>query len=127
MADGTQIHTHMCYAEFGDIMDAVVALDVDVISIEAARSQMDLLNDLAAVHYGAGIGLGVYDIHSPTVPSTDDIAHFIAQALQVLPAAQLWVNPDCGLKTRQAPEVSAALAHMVAAAAQARLARFSPV
>jgi 5-methyltetrahydropteroyltriglutamate--homocysteine methyltransferase len=127
VADGTQIHTHMCYAEFGDIMDAVVALDVDVISIEAARSQMDLLNDLAAVHYGAGIGLGVYDIHSPTVPSTDDIAHFIAQALQVLPAAQLWVNPDCGLKTRQAPEVSAALAHMVAAAAQARLARFSPV
>jgi 5-methyltetrahydropteroyltriglutamate--homocysteine methyltransferase len=127
VADGTQIHTHMCYAEFGDIMEAVVALDVDVISIEAARSQMDLLNDLAAVHYGAGIGLGVYDIHSPTVPSTEDIAHFIARALQVLPASQLWVNPDCGLKTRQGPEVSAALAHMVAAAAQARLARFSPV
>ena len=77
VADATQIHTHMCYAEFGDIMDAVVALDVDVISIEAARTQMDLLVDLAAVHYRAGIGLGVYDIHSPTVPSTDEMAAFI--------------------------------------------------
>jgi 5-methyltetrahydropteroyltriglutamate--homocysteine methyltransferase len=112
----------MCYAEFGDIMDAVVALDVDVISIEAARSQMDLLNDLAAVDYGAGIGLGVYDIHSPTVPSTDEITTFIAQALKVLPARQLWVNPDCGLKTRRPPEVAAALANMVAAAHRARTA-----
>jgi len=120
VADGTQIHTHMCYAELGDIMDAVVALDVDVISIEAARSQMDLLNDLAAVHYQAGIGLGVYDIHSPTVPSTDEITRFISQALKVLPAAQLWVNPDCGLKTRRAPEVAAALRHMVDAAHHAR-------
>ncbi len=93
----------MCYAEFGDIMDAVVALDVDVISIEAARSHMDLLNDLAAVDYGAGIGLGVYDIHSPTVPSTDEITAFIEQALKVLPAGQLWVNPDCGLKTSPRP------------------------
>jgi 5-methyltetrahydropteroyltriglutamate--homocysteine methyltransferase len=122
VADDTQIHTHMCYAEFGDIMDAVVALDVDVISIEAARSQMDLLNDLAAVDYGAGIGLGVYDIHSPTVPSTDEITTFIAQALKVLPARQLWVNPDCGLKTRRPPEVAAALANMVAAAHRARTA-----
>jgi 5-methyltetrahydropteroyltriglutamate--homocysteine methyltransferase len=118
--DGTQIHTHMCYAEFGDIMDAVVALDVDVISIEAARSQMDLLTDLAAVDYRAGIGLGVYDIHSPTVPSTDEITAFVAQALKVLPPEQLWVNPDCGLKTRQGEEVAAALAHMVAAAHRAR-------
>jgi 5-methyltetrahydropteroyltriglutamate--homocysteine methyltransferase len=123
VSDATQIHTHMCYAEFGDIMDAVVALDVDVISIEAARSQMDLLNDLAAVHYRAGIGLGVYDIHSPTVPSTDEIAHFLDQALKVLPAAQLWVNPDCGLKTRRAPEVAVALDHMVEAARTARTAR----
>jgi 5-methyltetrahydropteroyltriglutamate--homocysteine methyltransferase len=120
VADATQIHTHMCYAEFGDIMDAVVALDVDVISIEAARSQMDLLNDLAAVDYRAGIGLGVYDIHSPTVPSTDEITHFISQALKVLPAGQLWVNPDCGLKTRQGPEVAAALHNMVDAAHLAR-------
>jgi 5-methyltetrahydropteroyltriglutamate--homocysteine methyltransferase len=118
--DGTQIHTHMCYAEFGDIMDAVVALDVDVISIEAARSQMDLLNDLADVDYAAGIGLGVYDIHSPTVPSTDEITQFIDQALEVLPARQLWVNPDCGLKTRRAPEVAAALHNMVAAAHRSR-------
>jgi len=120
VGDGTQIHTHMCYAEFGDILDAVVALDVDVISIEAARSQMDLLNDLAGVHYAAGIGLGVYDIHSPTVPSTDEITDFIEQALRVLPARQLWVNPDCGLKTRRAPEVSAALHNMVAAAHRSR-------
>jgi 5-methyltetrahydropteroyltriglutamate--homocysteine methyltransferase len=118
--DATQIHTHMCYAEFGDIMDAVVALDVDVISIEAARSQMDLLNDLADVDYRAGIGLGVYDIHSPTVPSTEEITTFIEQALKVLPADQLWVNPDCGLKTRRAPEVEAALTHMVAAARRVR-------
>jgi 5-methyltetrahydropteroyltriglutamate--homocysteine methyltransferase len=120
VADDTQIHTHMCYAEFGDIMDAVVALDVDVISIEAARSQMDLLNDLAAADYGAGIGLGVYDIHSPTVPSTDEITTFIEQALTDLPARQLWVNPDCGLKTRRPLEVTAALGHMVAAAHRAR-------
>jgi 5-methyltetrahydropteroyltriglutamate--homocysteine methyltransferase len=120
VADGTQIHTHMCYAEFGDIMEAVVALDVDVISIEAARSQMDLLVDLAAVDYRAGIGLGVYDIHSPTVPSTDDITHFIEQALKVLPPGQLWVNPDCGLKTRRGPEVATALTNMVAAAHRAR-------
>jgi 5-methyltetrahydropteroyltriglutamate--homocysteine methyltransferase len=118
--DGTQIHTHMCYAEFGDIMEAVVALDVDVISIEAARSRMDVLNDLVAVHYGAGIGLGVYDIHSPTVPSEDEIAAFIDQAMEVLPPRQLWVNPDCGLKTRRAPEVAAALTHMVAAAGRSR-------
>jgi len=120
VANSTQIHTHMCYAEFGDIMDAVVALDVDVISIEAARSRMDLLTDLAAADYRAGIGLGVYDIHSPTVPSTEEITHFIEQAMKVLPREQLWVNPDCGLKTRRAPEVAAALAHMVAAADRAR-------
>jgi 5-methyltetrahydropteroyltriglutamate--homocysteine methyltransferase len=121
VADSTQIHTHMCYAEFGDIMDAVVALDVDVISIEAARSQMDIVNDLAAVDYGAQVGLGVYDIHSPTVPSTDEMTHFIEQALQVLPPDRVWVNPDCGLKTRGEAEVSAALANMVAAARRARV------
>jgi len=120
VTDDTQIHTHMCYAEFGDIMDAVVALDVDVISIEAARSKMDVLTDLAAVHYGAAVGVGVYDIHSPTVPSTDEITHFIEQALAVLPAGRLWVNPDCGLKTRREAEVTAALTHMVAAARRVR-------
>ena len=121
VADGTQIHTHMCYAEFGDIMDAVVALDVDVISIEAARSQMDIVNDLAAVDYRSDVGLGVYDIHSPTVPSEDEITHFIEQALKVLPPDRLWVNPDCGLKTRRDEEVAAALSNMVAAARRARL------
>jgi 5-methyltetrahydropteroyltriglutamate--homocysteine methyltransferase len=121
VADRTQIHTHMCYAEFGDIMDAVVALDVDVISIEAARSKMDIVNDLAAVDYGAQVGLGVYDIHSPTVPAQSEITHFIEQALTVLPAGRLWVNPDCGLKTRRHDEVTAALANMVAAARRARL------
>jgi len=121
VAGGTQIHTHMCYAEFGDIMDAVIALDVDVISIEAARSKMDIVNDLAAVDYGAQVGLGVYDIHSPTVPSTDEITRFIEQALTVLAPDRLWVNPDCGLKTRRDGEVTAALAHMVAAARRARL------
>jgi 5-methyltetrahydropteroyltriglutamate--homocysteine methyltransferase len=120
VGDQTQIHTHMCYAEFGDIMDAVVALDVDVISIEAARSRLDVLSDLAAVGYGAGIGLGVYDIHSPTVPSVEDITDLIDQAAAVLPTGQLWVNPDCGLKTRRAPEVAAALAHMVTAAHRCR-------
>jgi 5-methyltetrahydropteroyltriglutamate--homocysteine methyltransferase len=120
VADGTQIHTHMCYAEFGDILQAVVALDVDVISIEAARSQMDILKELVSVNYAAGIGLGVYDIHSPTVPAEDEIGDAIAAAARVLPAEQLWVNPDCGLKTRKGPEVTAALAAMVGAARRAR-------
>jgi 5-methyltetrahydropteroyltriglutamate--homocysteine methyltransferase len=120
VADGTQIHTHMCYAEFGDILDAVVALDADVISIEAARSRMDLLHDLSAVDYGAAIGLGVYDIHSPTVPSADDMVTLILRAAGVIAPGQLWVNPDCGLKTRRHEEVMPALAHMVAAAREAR-------
>ncbi|HVC70488.1 MAG TPA: 5-methyltetrahydropteroyltriglutamate--homocysteine S-methyltransferase [Acidimicrobiales bacterium] len=121
VAESTQIHTHMCYAEFGDIMDAVVALDVDVISIEAARSKMDIVEDLAAVDCGAEVGLGVYDIHSPTVPEVDEITHLIGRALTVLPADRLWVNPDCGLKTRGHDEVRASLANMVAAARRARL------
>ena len=84
------------------------------------RNVWSVENDLAAVGYGAGIGLGVYDIHSPTVPSTDEITTFIEQALQVLPSAQLWVNPDCGLKTRRGEEVAEALSHMVAAAHRVR-------
>jgi 5-methyltetrahydropteroyltriglutamate--homocysteine methyltransferase len=120
VADDTQIHTHMCYAEFGDIMEAVVALDADVISIEAARSKMEVLHDLAAVHYAAAVGVGVYDIHSPTVPATEEITRLIDLALGVLPADRLWVNPDCGLKTRRPAEVDEALGHMVAAARAAR-------
>jgi len=118
--DSTQIHTHMCYAEFGDVIDAIVALDADVISIEATRSRMDVLADLVAVRYPAGVGPGVYDIHSPLVPSEEDVAALLDRALAALPAGQLWVNPDCGLKTRGWDEVRLALAGMVAAARAAR-------
>jgi 5-methyltetrahydropteroyltriglutamate--homocysteine methyltransferase len=120
VADATQIHTHMCYAEFGDIIDAIVALDADVISIEAARSAMTVLDDLVAARYPAGVGPGVYDIHSPLVPGEEDMAALLATALDALPAGQLWVNPDCGLKTRRWDEVRPALVNMVAAARRAR-------
>jgi 5-methyltetrahydropteroyltriglutamate--homocysteine methyltransferase len=120
VGDATQIHTHMCYAEFGDIIDAIVALDADVISIEAARSRMAVLDDLVAARYPAAVGPGVYDIHAPHVPSEDEIAAQLDRALAALPAGQLWVNPDCGLKTRGWDEVRPALAHMVAAARRAR-------
>jgi 5-methyltetrahydropteroyltriglutamate--homocysteine methyltransferase len=120
VADTTQIHTHMCYAEFGDIIDAIVAMDADVISIEAARSRMDVLDDLVRARYPAGVGPGVYDIHSPHIPTRDEISVLLDRALAALPAAQLWVNPDCGLKTRTWDEVRPALAHMVGAARQAR-------
>jgi 5-methyltetrahydropteroyltriglutamate--homocysteine methyltransferase len=120
VADTTQIHTHMCYAEFGDIIDAIVAMDADVISIEAARSRMDVLDDLVRARYPAGVGPGVYDIHSPHVPTRDEISALLDRALAALPAAQLWVNPDCGLKTRTWDEVRPALAHMVGAAREAR-------
>jgi 5-methyltetrahydropteroyltriglutamate--homocysteine methyltransferase len=120
VADATQIHTHMCYAEFGDIIDAIVDLDADVISIEAARSAMTVLDDLVAARYPAGVGPGVYDIHSPLVPGEEEMAALLATALDALPADQLWVNPDCGLKTRRWDEVRPALVNMVAAARQAR-------
>ena len=116
----TQIHTHMCYAEFADILDAVVALDADVISLEAARSGMDMLEHLAGHRYPAAVGPGVWDIHSPQVPSTAAIAALLRAALTVVDADQLWVNPDCGLKTRGWPEVRASLEHLVAATAQVR-------
>ena len=120
VGDATQVHTHMCYAEFGDIIDAIVALDADVISIEAARSAMAVLDDLAAVRYPAGVGPGVYDIHSPLVPAPEDVVALLDRATAALPAGQLWVNPDCGLKTRRWDEVRPALAAMVAAAHTAR-------
>ncbi len=118
--DATQIHTHMCYAEFGDIIDAIAALDADVISIEATRSRMAVLDDLVAARYAAGVGPGVYDIHSPHVPTQDEIAALIDAAVEALPPGQLWVNPDCGLKTRRWDEVRTALANMVAATRDAR-------
>jgi 5-methyltetrahydropteroyltriglutamate--homocysteine methyltransferase len=114
--DSTQIHTHMCYSEFNQIMDAIAALDTDVISIESSRSKMELLNAFVHFQYPSEIGPGVYDIHSPRIPSKDEIVDLLKRAAHVLPVENLWVNPDCGLKTRTWQEVHAALSNMVAAA-----------
>jgi 5-methyltetrahydropteroyltriglutamate--homocysteine methyltransferase len=120
VSDATQVHTHMCYSEFNDIIEAVAAMDADVISIETSRSRMELLDAFTRFQYPNGIGPGVYDIHSPRVPTEVEMADLLARALQVLRPDQLWVNPDCGLKTRGWPEVSAALKGMVAVAKAAR-------
>jgi 5-methyltetrahydropteroyltriglutamate--homocysteine methyltransferase len=119
--DETQIHTHMCYAEFQDIIEAVAAMDADVISIETSRSQMELLRTFGEYRYPNQIGPGVYDIHSPRIPTTEEMADLLRKACQVLSAKQLWVNPDCGLKTRRWEEVRPALLAMVEAARIARL------
>lgn len=116
----TQVHTHMCYAEFGEILPAIEALDADVISLEAARSHMEIAGELAAAGYRREAGPGVYDIHSPRVPSEREISDLIDRALRALPAERLWVNPDCGLKTRAPGEVRAALENLVAAARRVR-------
>jgi 5-methyltetrahydropteroyltriglutamate--homocysteine methyltransferase len=118
--DHTQIHTHMCYSEFNDIIEHIAAMDADVITIETSRSQMELLEAFAKFKYPNEIGPGVYDIHSPRVPGTDEMVTLLGKAAELLPAAHLWVNPDCGLKTRKWPETKAALENMVAAAKQAR-------
>ena len=118
--DSTQIHTHMCYSAFGDILPQIAALDADVITIETSRSDMALLQDFARFHYPNQIGPGVYDIHSPRTPRADEMTALLEQALQVIPARRLWVNPDCGLKTRSWPEVEAALQRMVAVAKNLR-------
>jgi 5-methyltetrahydropteroyltriglutamate--homocysteine methyltransferase len=120
VADETQIHTHMCYSEFNDIIEAVAKMDADVVSIESSRSQMDLLEAFARFRYPNGIGPGVYDIHSPRVPSREEIIALLEKALRHIPAAQLWVNPDCGLKTRTWDEVVPALRAMVEAAQAVR-------
>ena len=120
----TQIHTHMCYAEFGDILDAVISLDADVISLEAARSGMRVVEELAERGYPAAVGPGVYDIHAPRPPTTDEMRAMLAVAVNALPIKQVWVNPDCGLKTRSEAEVLPALRHLVEAA---RLTRASVV
>lgn len=114
--DETQIHTHMCYSEFQDILPWIAALDADVITIETSRSKMELLDAFAQFAYPNQIGPGVYDIHSPTVPSILQMQQLLEKARSVIPDAQLWVNPDCGLKTRDWPETLAALKNMVAAA-----------
>ena len=120
VADSTQIHTHLCYSEFGEVIGAIADLDADVTSIEAARSHMEVLDDLNAVGFSNSVGPGVYDIHSPRVPSTDEIAASLRDALKAVPAQRLWVNPDCGLKTRNTDEVTASLKNMVAAAQEVR-------
>jgi 5-methyltetrahydropteroyltriglutamate--homocysteine methyltransferase len=116
----TQVHTHMCYSEFNDIIGAVAAMDADVISIETSRSAMELLDAFAGFKYPNDIGPGVYDIHSPRVPSQDEMEQLLDKALKVLKPEQLWVNPDCGLKTRGWAEVKPALMAMVAAAKAVR-------
>ncbi len=116
----TQIHTHMCYSEFNDIFEAIVAMDADVLSIEASRSKMDLLDAFAKHEYPNAIGPGLYDIHSPRIPEKKEIEELLKKALLVLKPEQLWVNPDCGLKTRQWKEVEPALKMMVQAAMSVR-------
>ncbi|VAW60956.1 5-methyltetrahydropteroyltriglutamate--homocysteine methyltransferase [hydrothermal vent metagenome] len=119
-ADETQIHTHMCYSEFNDIIQAIADMDADVITIETSRSDMQLLDVFDDFNYPNEIGPGVYDIHSPNVPSTKHIVDLMKKATQRIPLERLWINPDCGLKTRQWSEVKAALACMVESAAQLR-------
>jgi 5-methyltetrahydropteroyltriglutamate--homocysteine methyltransferase len=120
VGDKTQIHTHMCYAEFNDIIEAIGALDADVISIETARSKMELLDAFARYHYPNEVGPGVYDIHSPRCPSVEEIVALLNKASERVPADQLWVNPDCGLKTRKWEEVRPALKNVVEAAKKLR-------
>ncbi len=120
VADKTQIHTHMCYSEFNDIITAIAKMDADVITIETSRSDMKLLDVFEDFEYPNEIGPGVYDIHSPNVPGVDEIIRLMAKAARRIPVERLWVNPDCGLKTRDWPEVEKALKHMSEAAAQLR-------
>jgi 5-methyltetrahydropteroyltriglutamate--homocysteine methyltransferase len=120
VANTTQIHTHMCYSEFNDIIDAIAAMDADVITIETSRSNLELLDAFDGFSYPNAVGPGVYDIHSPNVPSEDDIVHLMTKAAARIPAARLWVNPDCGLKTRSWEEVRPALSNMVRAAERLR-------
>ncbi|MEO6531770.1 MAG: 5-methyltetrahydropteroyltriglutamate--homocysteine S-methyltransferase, partial [Specibacter sp.] len=118
--DGTQIHTHLCYSEFGVIIDAIDGLDADVTSIEAARSRMDVVNDLEAHGFGRGVGPGVYDIHSPRVPGQAEVSELLGTAVKHVPARQLWVNPDCGLKTRGYAETEESLRNLVNATKEVR-------
>jgi 5-methyltetrahydropteroyltriglutamate--homocysteine methyltransferase len=118
---GTQVHTHMCYAEFNDILPQIAALDADVITIETSRSRMELLDGFGAFRYPNAIGPGVYDIHSPLIPRKEDIVALLKKAAAVIPPSQLWVNPDCGLKTRGWKETEEALQNMVAAAREMRV------
>lgn len=118
--DETQIHTHMCYSEFNDIIEQIAQMDADVLSIEASRSQLELLEAFVAYHYPNEIGPGIYDIHSPRIPSQEELEGILSSILRVLPVEQSWVNPDCGLKTRRWEEVRPALKHLVDAARSVR-------
>jgi 5-methyltetrahydropteroyltriglutamate--homocysteine methyltransferase len=118
--DETQIHTHMCYADFREILPAVAEMDADVLSIECSRSGMELLSAFRELRYPNGVGPGVYDVHSPRVPSAEEIEARIRKALEFVEAGRLWVNPDCGLKTRRWEETEPALRAMVEAARRVR-------
>ncbi len=117
----TQIHTHMCYSEFNDIIDDIARMDADVITIECSRSQMELLDAFKDFQYPNDIGPGVYDIHAPRIPNTSEIVDLMHKAQQYIPIKQLWVNPDCGLKTRGWKETEESLKAMVEAAKQLRV------
>ncbi|GAA2458031.1 5-methyltetrahydropteroyltriglutamate--homocysteine S-methyltransferase [Agromyces soli] len=119
-APATQVHTHLCYSEFGVVIDAIRGLDADVTSIEAARSRMEVVEDLGRSGFDHGVGPGVYDIHSPRVPGEDEVRELLERAVAEVPASRLWVNPDCGLKTRGYAETVASLAHLVGAARSVR-------
>jgi len=119
-ASETQVHTHLCYSEFGVVIDAIRNLDADVTSIEAARSRMEVVDDLASSGFDHGIGPGVYDIHSPRVPSVEEVTALLERAVAEIPATRLWVNPDCGLKTRGYDETVTSLENLVAATQEAR-------
>ena len=114
-ASATQVHTHMCYAELAEVLDVVAALDVDVASFEAARSGMALLAGLGRAHYQGGVGPGVYDVHSPQAPAIAEMTDLLRRAADAVGPGRLWVNPDCGLKTRGYDETTQALARMVEA------------
>jgi 5-methyltetrahydropteroyltriglutamate--homocysteine methyltransferase len=126
VADSTQIHTHLCYAEFGAVIDAINALDADVTTVEAARSMMDVLEQLAT-GVPRGVGPGVYDVHSPRAPTVAQIEQLLLDAQRWISADRLWANPDCGLKTRGEPEVIEALRNMVRAAHRVRSGAPAPV
>ncbi len=114
------MHTHLCYSEFDVVIDAIAALDADVTSIEAARSRGEVIGDVARSGFSHGIGPGAYDIHSPRVPSVTEIVELLERAVDELPLRQVWVNPDCGLKTRGYPETVTALQNLVEAARTVR-------
>ncbi|WP_247828856.1 5-methyltetrahydropteroyltriglutamate--homocysteine S-methyltransferase [Arthrobacter antioxidans] len=125
-APATQIHTHLCYSEFGSVLAAIDGLDADVTSLEAARSRMEVVHDLGEHGFGRGVGPGVYDIHSPRVPSVEEIQALLERAVRHVPAEQLWVNPDCGLKTRGYRETEESLRNLVGAARAVRAAVEAP-